>query len=65
MSGPVDTLKPKVAAAVDRLADELESLSHRIHDHPELCFKEEKAHAWLTEFLEGVSSGCTLRAIRS
>jgi amidohydrolase len=27
-------------------------LSHRIHDHPELCFKEEKAHAWLTEFLE-------------
>ena len=50
--GPVDTLKPKIAAAVDRLADELEALSHQIHDHPELCFKEEKAHAWLTGFLE-------------
>jgi len=37
---------------VDRLADELEALSHRIHDNPELCFQEEKAHAWLTEFLE-------------
>src|SRR5439155_1596783 len=37
--------------AVDRLADELEALSHRIHDHPELAFKEEQAHAWLTEFL--------------
>ncbi|MBI2160213.1 MAG: M20/M25/M40 family metallo-hydrolase [Candidatus Rokubacteria bacterium] len=51
MTGPVDSLKPRVAAAVDRLADELEALSHRIHDHPELCFKEERAHAWLTEFL--------------
>src|SRR5881392_2912855 len=51
VSGPVDALKPRIAAAVDRLADELEALSHRIHDHPELAFKEEKAHAWLTEFL--------------
>jgi len=49
---PADTLKPKVAEAVDRLADELETLSHRIHGHPELAFKEERAHAWLTEFLE-------------
>src|SRR6267142_970070 len=44
--------KHKVAGAVDGLADDLEALSHRIHDTPELCFKEEKAHAWLTEFLE-------------
>src|SRR2546428_213191 len=51
VSGPVDTLKPRIAAAVDRLADELEALSHRIHDHPELAFKEEQAHAWLSEFL--------------
>src|SRR5213594_381518 len=51
VSGPVDALKPRIAAAVDRLADELEALSHRIHDHPELAFKEEQAHAWLTEFL--------------
>jgi amidohydrolase len=44
--------KPRVTAAVDRLGDELERLSHRIHEHPELAFKEEQAHAWLTEFLE-------------
>src|SRR5207237_3083549 len=35
-----------------RLADELEALSHRIHATPELAFEEEKAQAWLTEFLE-------------
>ncbi|HEV8586254.1 MAG TPA: amidohydrolase [Methylomirabilota bacterium] len=46
-----DALKPKVADAVDRLADDLEKLSHQIHGHPELAFKEEKAHAWLSEFL--------------
>jgi amidohydrolase len=48
----LDDMKNKVAAAVDQLADELEGLSHRIHAHPELAFKEEKAAAWLTEFLE-------------
>ncbi len=51
-SAAVEPVKLKVKEAVDRLADELESLSHRIHDNPELCFQEEKAHAWLTEFLE-------------
>ena len=45
-------MKQKVAGTVDRLADDLEALLHRIHDNPELCFNEEKAHAWLTEFLE-------------
>src|SRR4029453_731359 len=29
----------------------LERLSHQIHANPELCFKEEKASAWLSEFL--------------
>ncbi len=47
-----DDLKSGIAAAADGLADELEALSHRIHDHPELGFSEEKAHAWLTDFLE-------------
>jgi amidohydrolase len=47
-----DDIKPKVTEGVDRLADDLERLSHRIHDTPELAFKEEKAHNWLTEFLE-------------
>jgi len=45
-------VKLKVAEAVDRLADELERLSHQIHATPELCFKEEHAQAWLTAFLE-------------
>src|SRR6266566_9607318 len=49
---PLDEAKTKVADAVDRLADELEKLSLQIHANPELCFKEEKAHGWLTEFLE-------------
>jgi amidohydrolase len=48
----VDALKSRVAEAVDRLADELEALSHLIHANPELAFEEERAHAWLTDFLE-------------
>jgi amidohydrolase len=48
----MDPVKLKVVEAVDRLADELEQLSHRIHDHPELAFQEERAHAWLGELLE-------------
>jgi amidohydrolase len=51
MSIPKD-VKIKVAEAADRLASELEALSHQIHDNPELAFKEEKAHGWLTGFLE-------------
>ncbi|HSE91802.1 MAG TPA: M20 family metallopeptidase [Methylomirabilota bacterium] len=47
-----DDLKAGIAAAADGLANELEALSHRIHDHPELGFGEEKAQAWLTDFLE-------------
>jgi amidohydrolase len=46
-----DAVKPSVTAAVDALADELERLSHQLHDNPELAFREEKAHAWLTDFL--------------
>lgn len=44
-------LKDDVAAAVDRLGDELERLSQRIHDNPELGYQEVKASAWLVEFL--------------
>ena len=48
----LDELKSRIADAVDSLADELQALSHSIHAHPELCYQEEQAHAWLTEFLE-------------
>ncbi|MGH7277037.1 MAG: M20 family metallopeptidase [Candidatus Rokuibacteriota bacterium] len=47
----MSAVKDAIAAAVDRLADELEKLSHKIHDHPELGYQEVKAAGWLTEFL--------------
>jgi len=49
LSGP----KAAIVAAVDRLADELEALSHKIHDHPELAYAEVQACGWLSEFLGG------------
>jgi len=48
----LEELRSRIAEVVDGLADELEALSHKIHANPELAFQEEKAHAWLTEFLE-------------
>jgi amidohydrolase len=37
---------------VDELTAELSALSRRIHAHPELCFQEQKAAAWLADCLE-------------
>ncbi len=37
---------------VDELGAELSALSRRIHAHPELCFEERQASAWLGECLE-------------
>src|SRR5437773_215278 len=48
----MNPLKEMIAGAVDRLGDELERLSHSIHDHPELGYQEVKAAAWLSEFLD-------------
>jgi amidohydrolase len=48
----MDALKDLLGPAVDRLADELESLSRRIHAHPELAYQEVKASGWLADFLE-------------
>ncbi|MBI3637099.1 MAG: M20 family metallopeptidase [Candidatus Rokubacteria bacterium] len=48
----MSAVKDLIAGAVDRLGDELESLSRRIHDHPELGYQEVKACAWLCEFLD-------------
>src|SRR5215472_13772361 len=47
----MSTVKDDIRRSVDRLADELEALSRRIHDHPELAFKEVQASGWLCEFL--------------
>src|SRR5262249_62368411 len=52
----VEALKSRAAGAVDELTEELWDLALRIHAHPELCYREEKAAAWLTEFLE--KRGC-------
>ena len=43
--------KLAIVDAVERLADELDQLSRRIHDNPELGYEELKACGWLTEFL--------------
>ena len=47
----MNPLKQRIADSVDRLGDELTKLSHAIHAHPELAFKETRAAGWLTEFL--------------
>jgi amidohydrolase len=47
------TVKERIEQAVDRLSDELESLSRRIHDNPELAYQEVKASGWLADFLAG------------
>ena len=47
----MSTVKDAISQAVDRLADELEALSTKIHDHPELAYKEVQACAWLCDFL--------------
>ncbi|HEY4102687.1 MAG TPA: amidohydrolase [Polyangiaceae bacterium] len=39
-------------ACVDELGVELSALSRRIHAHPELCFEERQASAWLGECIE-------------
>jgi amidohydrolase len=48
----VNTVKDDIQHAVDGLAGELEALSRRIHDHPELGYNEVQASGWLTQFLE-------------
>ena len=47
----VSQLKSAIACAVQDLGPALEALSHRIHAHPELGYREVQAAAWLAEFL--------------
>src|SRR5262249_39736490 len=44
-------VKDAIARALDRAGDELEQLSRKIHDHPELGYQEVKASGWLADFL--------------
>jgi amidohydrolase len=52
MSAAVEHLKQRVCAAVDRERAALIDLSRRIHAHPELCYAEHRASAWLSDYLE-------------
>jgi amidohydrolase len=45
------TLKAEVSRQVEQQSRELVELSLKIHANPELGFKEEKASAWLTDYL--------------
>jgi len=47
----MSAVKDRIARAVDRLADDLERLSHTIHATPELAYQEVKAAGWLGDFL--------------
>src|SRR5215813_3199182 len=47
----MSAVKDEIARALDRTGDELEQLSRKIHDHPELGYQEVKAAGWLVEFL--------------
>ena len=48
----MSTVKTDIQRAADGLAGELEALSRKIHDHPELGYQEVQACGWLCEFLE-------------
>jgi amidohydrolase len=49
--GTMSAAKDAIIQAVDRLGEELETLSRRIHDHPELAYQEKQAASWLAAFL--------------
>ena len=48
----VDAAKERLCAEVDARAEVLIDASHRIHEHPELCFEEQHAHDLLCDLLE-------------
>jgi amidohydrolase len=52
--------KETITGTVDDQQKSLVDLSHRIHAHPELCFEEEKAAAWVAGVLS--DAGFTVEA---
>lgn len=48
----IETLKSQIIAEAEARRGELNDLSRRIHDNPELGFHEFKASEWLTGYLE-------------
>lgn len=48
----MSAVKDLIGEAVERLGGDLEQLSRRIHDNPELGYQEVKAAGWICEFLQ-------------
>ena len=48
----IGELKATVIREIDTRYQQLGELSRKIHDNPEVAFKEKKAAAWLAEYLE-------------
>jgi amidohydrolase len=48
----IEELKAQVSSQIDARRHQLNELSLRIHSNPELGFQENKAVAWLTQYLE-------------
>ena len=46
-----DAMKTSARERLDGERAKLVALSHRIHAHPELAYEEERAAAWMTEYL--------------
>src|ERR671910_780699 len=59
---PLSEAKSRLAAEVDRRADLLVEVSHRIHAHPETNYEERYAHDLLTGVLEGEGLAVTRSA---
>lgn len=51
-SPPAAAAKTAASDTVERVANQLIDLSHRVHEHPELAFQEKRASAWLSEELD-------------
>ncbi|MHB1138013.1 MAG: M20 family metallopeptidase [Microthrixaceae bacterium] len=47
-----DVLVARAHAEIDRMSDTLLDVSHRIWEHPELCFEEHRAHDLLCDALD-------------
>lgn len=59
---PINGLKERACAAVDRQRQALTGLSTRIHGCPELRFEEHRAAGWLADYLDSVGFAVTRQA---
>jgi amidohydrolase len=48
----IEKLKAAISKNIDSLSPQLGELSRKIHDNPEIAMQEQRAAAWLTDFLK-------------